>query len=238
VGEKAPTKELVSKYNDLKKLVAPLAKRKDEAAKRPELISTIEAALKQTGEMLKTVKEQVEKAAESSSTTETPASDANDESASTTSSSAAPVITPSYTNEDLTELEKVYNTVKEWFDETLSKQEKLKKNEDSVLTVADLKSKATQLNDVVMNILQKQMRRQQQAKASASKSAKSKSSKSSSTTKAPEASDAAGDAAQEDDALTLDLPHDGKMPSPEEIEEAIKKVKEKEANLKNLHDEL
>jgi hypoxia up-regulated 1 len=237
-GDKASKKELVAKYDELKKLVTPLAKRKEETSNRPELVENIESVLKQTGEMLKTVKEQVEKAAESSSSsTEAPASEESGESASTTSSADASVVTPSYTAEDLTELENVYDTVQVWFSETLIKQNNLKPNEDAVLTVADLKSKARQLNDALMSLVQKQMRRQQAAKASASKAAKAKSSKSSSTTKAPEASDAASDLPVDGEGVTIDLSQDGKMPSAEEIEEAIKKARE-EADSKSKHDEL
>ncbi|KAI9721220.1 MAG: hypothetical protein M1812_002381 [Candelaria pacifica] len=256
-GADADRDTLKSRLKELRGLVDPVLKRKDEALKRPEQIRLLNEALNQTKNLITVVRDQAEKAAAASSTSTsassqtTPAPSANDDDfaglddePSTTSTASTEPKTPdipTYTPEDLTEITSVYDSIQDWLTTKLAEQEKLPEFEDPVMLAADIDSKAKQLNKVVMDLLQKKMRVPPKPKTSSKTKtkSKSKSKKVKSTTSAAKAK------ATDTDASSDDIPvmefgeggkmwGGGKMPSKEEVLEAIElqKAKDKE------HDEL
>ena len=69
-------------------------------------------------------------------------------------------IMPAYTAEDLSTLEKSYESAKSWLDTKLAAQKKLGPSDDPVVRVRELEAKARQLQKEVMDLLTKSMRRQ------------------------------------------------------------------------------
>ena len=96
---------------------------------------------------------------------------------------------PSYTAEDLSTLQKSYDSVKAWLDEKLALQEKLTPYDDPAVLVKDLDARAKQLQTDVTNLIMRSVKMPPKSKPRPSSSKKSKSKKTkSSTTVAPEAS--------------------------------------------------
>jgi hypoxia up-regulated 1 len=86
-----------------------------------------------------------------------------DESTSTTSSEAAksteaPFISP-YSEADLEEMEASYESVNTWLEAKLAEQAKLREWEEPVLTSDALSKKAKELNDALMNLLQRKLKK-------------------------------------------------------------------------------
>jgi hypoxia up-regulated 1 len=188
-GGNADSKTLKAKLEELKGLVEPIKDRRNEASKRPELTTFLKDALSQAKSMIDLVKDtiritdeqnlEMEKqrlasAAESTSTTAVPDSEAStapdpladleQELPSTTSSVEeqatilpVPAVAP-YSQEDLEDLNDVYGRVSEWLEEHLSLQETKKPWETPAFKGEELQKKAKDLNDVVMEVLQKSMK--------------------------------------------------------------------------------
>ena len=212
--------------------------------------------------MIKVIKEQLGKLADESSTT-TAASEST-ESTDVTSSSKAPAASAhltNYTPEDLSEIEKVYSAVSSWFEEKSSEQDKRAVNQDAAFTVAEIQSKARELNDSIMKLLQRKMREQQKSAAAesrrsksakaASSSASASSSTSSATSSAdsPESTEATDEGSAPPDfdpsmldGIRLELGENGETPSKEKILEAVERAKkekeEKKGKKGKKHDEL
>ena len=184
---------LKAKLDELRGLVAPIQKRKDEASKRPSGIQKLKDALAQANTMVTVVKQQREaqalaeskaasdsEAAKLKTTTEPSPStytddfaDLDDETASAPSStmSGAPSLpTSMYDEEDVNVIVRKENTVSKWLDEKLAEQGMLLPTDDPVLLSSDLSAKAKELNDVVMSLLTKQMKTAPKPKKSKSKS--------------------------------------------------------------------
>ena len=182
-GPTATTEVLKSKLADLKALVDPVQKRREESSARPEKVKQLKTALEQTKTLIKGISEQVEKAEASSlaaaaaaaeaaassasSTTEAPSAatdefgDLEEPETSTLSSTTAKPSpsTPSspYTKADVTSLSDTYDSISTWLETKSAEQDKLSAHEDPVISVAELQAKSEQLNKVMMELLQKRI---------------------------------------------------------------------------------
>lgn len=182
-GATATTEIFKSKLADLKALVDPVQKRREEATARPEKVQMLQKALESTKSLIEMVKEQVAKAtvesssaaaaaaatseaaASSSSTTASTTASADGlddlEEAETSTSSTTAKPSPSafspYTEADVTSVSEVYDSISSWLETKAAEQKKLAAYEDPVLSVAEVDAKAEQLNKVMMNLLQKKM---------------------------------------------------------------------------------
>ena len=190
-GADASRELLKSRLDELRGLVAPIQKRKDEAIKRPSEIQKLRDALTQANTMVTVVQQQREaqvlaesKAASGSDAAEsqtTPApststddfADLDDDTASVSSStiSAAPDVPASiYSEEDVNAILLKEKAVQEWLDEKIAEQEALSPTDDPVLFSSELSAKSKELNDVVMSLLTKQMKTPPKPKKSKTKS--------------------------------------------------------------------
>ena len=183
-GADASREELKSKLKEMKDIVGPIEKRKEEASQRPAKIESMMASLNSTLAFIDSMKSQI-KAAEaissslasessSSTTTAGPSSTTSNEfegledeetTSSTTKSSKAsqstppmPPAMPQYTSEDLDELVAIYETVNAWFVAKLAEQEALPPTADPVLLVAEIQAKSQELNTVSMKVIMKAMK--------------------------------------------------------------------------------
>ena len=187
-GADANRESLKTKLDELRGLVAPIQRRKDEASKRPLEIQKLRDALAQASTMVTVVKQQREaqvlaesKAAsdsESAKSTAAPSTSTDDfaeldddtATASSITMSAAPNIPASmYSEEDVDTIIQKEDTVKKWLDEKLAEQGKLSPTEDPVLLSSELSAKSKELNDMVMSLLTKQMKPPSKPKKSKSK---------------------------------------------------------------------
>jgi hypoxia up-regulated 1 len=91
---------------------------------------------------------------------------------------------PVYTIEDLTPLQKSYDSVKAWLDEKLALQEKLTPYDDPAVLVKDLELRAKQLQTDVTNLIMKNIRGMPGGGGNGSKKPKGSSAKKSKTKKA------------------------------------------------------
>ncbi|KAL8678023.1 MAG: hypothetical protein Q9186_005592 [Xanthomendoza sp. 1 TL-2023] len=185
-GADASRESLKERLDGLRGLVDPVQKRKDETAKRPQAIKSLQDALDQVKVMADVIKQQQEgqsiadeqasssassaslsadsstSAAESSTTSVDDFADLDDDmySTSSTTTSTAPIPTaPAYSLADLTSLISTRDDVQSWLDSKLAAQEKLSPSDDPVIAASELEAKSKELNKVVMDLLQRQMKK-------------------------------------------------------------------------------
>lgn len=175
-GAGASMEALKERLDELRGLVGPIQKRKEESRRRPKEVQMLQEALNQTKAMASMVSQHreamsVAEAASSASvsnsqTTAAPPTstdefaELDDEttSSSTTSAVPNPPEPPLYTAEDLDSLTTTQESVQTWLDVKVEEQAKLSPSDDPVLLSSDLAAKSKELNDVVMKLLQRQMR--------------------------------------------------------------------------------
>ncbi|KAI9778759.1 MAG: lumenal Hsp70 protein [Candelina submexicana] len=256
-GADADRDALKARLKELRGLVDPVLKRKDEASKRPEQIRLLNEALNQTKNLIEVVREQAERAAAASSTstsassgtTATPSAGDDDFAGLDDEASTTPTVPiepktpdiPTYTPEDLTEITSAYDSIQNWLTTKLAEQEKLPVYKDPVMLATDIDDKAKQLNKVVMDLLQRKMKVPPKPKTSSKPKTKSKpkSKKAKSTTSAAKGTTTDA-AAKSDDIPVMEFGEGGRMweggklPSKEEVLEAIERQKAKDKE----HDEL
>ena len=249
-GADASRELLKSRLDELRGLVAPIQKRKDEAIKRPSEIQKLRDALTQANTMVTVVQQQREaqvlaesKAASRSEAAEsqtTPApststddfADLDDDTASVSSSttSVAPDVPASiYSEEDVDAILLKEKTVQEWLDKKIAEQEALSPTDDPVLLSSELSAKSKELNDVVMSLLTKQMKTPPKPKKSKSKS-KTRKTNSTKATDTDTSTVESGKAAEETTRLVdeVDDKTEGfHQVTEEEIEEAMAEQKSK-----------
>ncbi len=205
-GVDAKLSDFQDRLKELKGLVEPVLKRREEASKREGAIEKLNEGLEQMEGMMKMVESSIEKAAEDakqsaemeaaaaasaasqaeSSTPTEMSGDAgsddvdelDDDPYSTTSSSTAssasqpsetndsPVISP-YNAADLSTLQSSYDAVSKWLQDKLSAQSKLGDHDDPAVLVRELEQKATELQNVVRDVVVKNIRIPAQKKAKA-----------------------------------------------------------------------
>ena len=205
-GADASREELKSRLQELRDLVDPISKRKEEALKRPGDIKMLKESLEQTKGLIKMVREQSEKAtqaaaavsassllsaAETRSTPEAASvvdddfAGLDDEPTSTSTASSSTTNIPEaplYSTEDLADMSRTHESIQNWLDEKLAEQQKLSPFDDPVILSSDLAAKSKELNKVVMDVLQKKMHIPPKVKnTSKLKTGKTKSTKSTTT---------------------------------------------------------
>jgi hypoxia up-regulated 1 len=182
-GADANRETLKARLDHLRDLVDPIQRRKEEAGKRPDELKALQDALEQAKAMIGLVSQNLEAAsiadeiasasaasaaAAESDTSATPSPSTTDDFADldddpTPSPSPTPSPTPempplpNYSPEDLTALTSAQESVQTWLDAKLAEQGKLSPAEDPVLLSADLTTKSKELNQIVIQLLQKQM---------------------------------------------------------------------------------
>ena len=150
--------------------------------------SAASATISAATESVASVAESVAEAVTGSPSAET-GDELDDDPYSTPTTSSAkskptePIYTPpSYTAEDLSTLQKSYDSVKTWLDEKLALQEKLTPYDDPAMLVKDLDARAKQLQTDVTNLIMKSVKMPPKNKPRSSSSKKSKSKKGKSST--------------------------------------------------------
>lgn len=201
-GADASKESLKARLDELRGLVAPIQKRKDEASKRPSETQKLKDALAQANTMVTVVKQQreaqvlaeskaaLDSEAAKSQTTTGPSTFPDgfadhDETAtgSPSTMSGAPHLPASmYSEEDVHAIVQKEDTIRRWLDEKLAEQAKLLPTDDPVLLSTELSAKSKELNDVVVSLLTKQMKAPPKPK-------KSKSNSKTTKTNSPKASD-------------------------------------------------
>ncbi|KAI9737618.1 MAG: lumenal Hsp70 protein [Claussenomyces sp. TS43310] len=255
-GAGATRDKLRAKLKELKDIVNPIEKRRDEASKRPEQLYSLQQALNQTKGFIDTVRGQIENAASSvssaelkSSTTTNSQSTAtsgdfdgleDEETSSATASQAAtPIpVPPPYTEEDVKPVEELYDSVLAWLTEKLPEQEALPATADPVILVQDLVQRAEKLQKAGMDLVMKTMKIPRQSSSSKSKASKTRTSKKTKQTKGAKPEKEAQKAVPQG---SEDIPNkkvvgeDDEMPTKDEILEASRKSKEAERQEKQGH---
>ena len=120
-------------------------------------------------------------ASDSTASASDQSADLEDSSSSSTSTSTATAPSPSldpplYTAEDIADLQSSYDSIRRWLDTKLGEQGKLSAQDDPVILTSDIEAKSKELNRVVMNIVERQMRKPVKQKTSSSSSSSSSSS--------------------------------------------------------------
>lgn len=235
-GPDATEDVLNAKLKELKDLVDPVLKRKDESSKRPDAIKELQEAIDGLKSVVPMVKEQIESASSASASSKSAAEEASKSSAATptpstsadpldeleedemlkssaSESSEAPLpteIPTIYSEEDLKFLEETIEKSTKWLEEKEGAQKKLKESEDPAFTVKELKEQTKKLNDAVMEMMTKKFRaiNNQQKKKTKPKTKKPKKPK---KTK--------GDEPKEEPKAD-----DKKEPTEEELREALEKA--------------
>ncbi|PNS15177.1 Heat shock protein 70 lhs1 [Sphaceloma murrayae] len=249
-GASATSDVLKKKLAEFTDLIDPVKKRQQEAKDRPEKIKLLQQVLDQTKTLMENVSKDIEKAAKSASSAAEKAassvssavtpesSSAKDDlddleepetSTTTSSAKAEPSNFTPYTKEDLSEITELYESIKQWLEEKVTAQKKLKPFEDAILSGRDLEAKGAEINRVMGSLVQKKIRMPKKTsskkpKAPKTKKGKSSSSSSSGTSTTSGASSTASPASDAPDPKTINFPEGGKMPTEEEILEMIRKA--------------
>ncbi|KAL8816811.1 MAG: hypothetical protein Q9223_004238 [Gallowayella weberi] len=244
-GADASRESLKERLDELRGLVDPVQKRKDETAKRPQAIKSLQDALDQVKVMVDVIKQQQEaqtiadeqasssasasaslsaessrSAADPSSTSVDDFADLDDDiySTSSTTTSTAPIPSaPPYSLADLTSLISTRDDVQSWLDSKLAAQEKLSPSDEPVILASDLEAKSKELNKVVMDLLQRQMKKMPKMPPPPPK--KDKTGKKGAKT--GKGGKGKGPKSLDIDELLKDIPASER----EEIEQAMKKIK-------------
>jgi hypoxia up-regulated 1 len=251
-GTSATREVLRAKLGEMKAIVNPIERRKDEASKRPEQIKQMKESLEGGQSVINLVKEKIveqadflssvalrptpsETSTESSTTAEAEPSAETDgteedntsaEAETKTESSEAPLPTvppTSFTQEDLDVLVALHKSTNDWFTEKLAEQEALKVTDDPVLLVKDMAKKANEISQAGMELVMKGMKGPEPPKVSTSKTSKTKKPKTSKTKKSKKTKSTSTEAAE-----GTGEPKVYDMPTEEEILEAVKNKEEAE----------
>ena len=249
-GTAATREVLKAKLGEMKAIVNPIERRKDEAAKRPEQVKSLKESLESAQTVINLVKEKIveqadfmssvalrptpsETSSESSTTAEpstetdgTEEDNTSTEAETKTESSEVPLPTvppTSFTQEDLDVLESLHKATTDWFTKKLAEQEALKVTDDPVLLVKEMAKKANEMSQAGMEVVMKGMKGPEPPKVSTSKTSKTKKPKTSKTKKSKKTKSTSTDAAEgTGEAKAYD------MPTEEEILEAVRLKEEKE----------
>lgn len=238
-GLDASKEELRKKHKELQDIVTPIQNRVEEATERPQLLTGLKDALKQTEEFTKSIKDKIAEAeawtssqlasassttSSSSTTTAAPSDDFDDleDDAPTSSTTKAAKmedvlkergpVPPLYSLEDLKETEALYVKITAWLEEMEPKQEALGVTDNPVMTVKALKEWREKLDKAGMELAMRSVRNFDKKKSKSS-SSKTKKSKSTATTRTPGSEQ------------TIEIPKDGKF-TDEEIEKILRQAQD------------
>jgi hypoxia up-regulated 1 len=204
---KATKDTLMEKHDALKKLVDPIQKRRKEELARPDKVAALKNSLEQTEKLVDMIRAQIQQAADAkskaeefdasqsasasesadaSTTTPAPSDDLADleepDSAEPEPTSIAPKYKDAsdfspYTDVDLSEITEAFDSVSKWLADKEKAQAKLKPHEEPVLLVKDVEKKATELSEIMKDLLYKKMKAPPKSSSKKAKSSKTKSSK-------------------------------------------------------------
>ncbi|GAA6014558.1 hypothetical protein JCM10207_001644 [Rhodosporidiobolus poonsookiae] len=147
-GEQADTKALKEKKKELEKVVKHISSRSTEALKRPEIVASLRDTLTSSTSFLASAR---------SNFTANTASDAPQR----------------FTADELDKLDKLVTSTREWLDDSLKKQDKVKPYEDPVVRVADIERKLRDLESEVRKLERKKQPKRRKVASSSSASASS-----------------------------------------------------------------
>ncbi|KAL9052638.1 MAG: hypothetical protein Q9162_005265 [Coniocarpon cinnabarinum] len=224
-GASALTDTVKERYDQLKAIINPVQKRKEEQQKRPAAVESLRKTLNQTESVARMMRELIDKAADaalsassstSSATSVSSIEDADyddgyglddleqEPSSSTVTAAPTPsVYTSPYTESDYETLSGQYEKVKEWLEEQTGAQEALSVSDDPAFFSSDVNSRTKQLNELMSRMLSKQVKPSKSSKSKSdksSKTSKAKSSKKSGSLSSPSSSSGAGSTASEAEA--------------------------------------
>jgi hypoxia up-regulated 1 len=178
-GRDATREELKAKLKEMKDIVGPIERRKEEAAGRPEALKALQQAINETKQIIEGIIGQIENdtkihssfsasrsassAVPTTSATVDDFADLEDDDATATVSAPPEEETldpPTYTTDDLIRPQSLYDSVSTWLAEKLAEQKQLSPTEDPILLVKDMAAKTKELTDMHVDILMKSMKRQ------------------------------------------------------------------------------
>ncbi|BGP19879.1 hypothetical protein JCM10213_008647 [Rhodosporidiobolus nylandii] len=145
-GEQAETKVLKEKKRELEKLVKHITSRSTEALKRPEFVALLRDAFTTSTSFLSSARENF------------------------TLAEAAKEV-QRFTSDELDKLEKLVTSTREWLDDALKKQDKVKAYEDPVLRVAEIERKLKDVEGEVRKLERKKAPRRKKVVPTSSSSA-------------------------------------------------------------------
>ncbi|KAL2149757.1 hypothetical protein VTH82DRAFT_8409 [Thermothelomyces myriococcoides] len=128
---------------------------------------------------------------------------------------------PLYTLDDLKASEDLYTSITAWLEEKLAEQDKLGPTDNPVLLVKDLKEKREKLDKVNLELAMKGMRNFEKRKTSEGKG-KDKEAKKKKKAKESSNSTSTKSAKPAQQTIHIKPGEDGKMPSPEELDEMLR----------------
>lgn len=197
-GMGATTAEFKAKLKQLKDLIDPISARKDENAKRPESVSSLQKALEQTRNIITGLKDQSEKAIkaaakaaesvvpepESTTSIIDPLDELDDEPTAPppVAPSKAPSLLATIAKEDLEKVQYSFDAVEKWLADNIRAQNQLKASDEPILRLRDLETKANEIQMILIDAFSKQIGDSFPKSSKTSKSAKSTKSKSKSKT--------------------------------------------------------
>lgn len=229
-GADAVRDDLKARLKQLRDLVEPVERRREEAVKRPKAVELLKEAVNQTKVLADAVRQQVDSAREaaasaaSSVTAEPSTTSAVDdfadlEDATTSTSTTAPA-EPSdasdalvYSADDVSTLTTAYESVQEWLQSKLAEQDKLSPRENPAILSTDIEAKAKELRQVVMDMVEKRMRKPIKKKSSTKANTKTKKAKGNKSKKAEPSGTS-------DSAETADQAQPEAMPEPSNTDTA------------------
>ena len=181
---------LKAKLDDLRNLVKPVQRRKEEALKRPEAVKQLRDGLQQAQTMVQIIRKQQEEqavATDPSSSTPSSVGEAetsqvsstsvddfaglDDEPTSTSTLSIEPsdVPKPLYSKQDLNNISERQESIQKWLEEKEQEQDRLSLSDEPVLLSSDLDARTKELNEMITNLLTKQMKASKPRKSKPSK---------------------------------------------------------------------
>ncbi|POR31729.1 Hypoxia up-regulated protein 1 [Tolypocladium paradoxum] len=196
-GAEATTEEFKAKLKALQDLVAPIQTRVEEAAKRPELVSSLRDVLNQTTHFVNGLRKQIAEfdelqaslaaaisagsSATSTASSETPTGDfdglEDDDSNTKTGEKESDAkketgpAPPLYKKEDVDELDALYKSTLEWLSDIESRQDGLPLTADPVLLSKDIMAKRQKVERAGMDLALKAVRNMESKAKKPSKSA-------------------------------------------------------------------
>ncbi|KAL9103685.1 MAG: hypothetical protein Q9163_001279 [Psora crenata] len=195
-GAEASREALKARLDELRGLVKPIQRRKDEAVKRPDAVKQLQDGIGQAKTMVSVIKQQQEaqsmagsaSTASASQATTVPStstsddfSDLDDEPTPSSTKYTSPEMpAPIYSEADLAAIVEKQESAQSWLDAKSAEQGKLSPTDDPVLLSSETLARAKELNEMVNNLLMKQIKATKPRKAKAStKTTKTKSTSSS-----------------------------------------------------------
>ncbi len=174
-GADATEKALMEKLKGLEDIVNPVLTRKDEASKRPDVITKLKESIASVKELIFSVEDQLktqsiesskssEAVAKASASPSPSSADPMDELEEDEPSASAPAepeiseVPTIYTDSDLEKTKEVASKAQKWLDENEAKQNKLKETDDPAFTVKEIEAEKKRIDDYIVELMMKRMK--------------------------------------------------------------------------------